>query len=73
VRFAEFEAPDETAAVALAKSYRNGQPMELWCRHRKVAIFDGAGMTAASGAAPSRPAPGSSANAGGALDKPIRA
>ena len=42
VRFAEFEAPDETAAVALAESNPDGRPMELWCRHRKVATFDGA-------------------------------
>jgi hypothetical protein len=40
LRFAEFEAPDDAAAVALAAEHEGGQPLELWCRHRKVKRFE---------------------------------
>jgi hypothetical protein len=46
LRFTEFEAPDDAAAVALAEAHRDGGPMELWCRQRKVRAFDGTGMAA---------------------------
>ena len=32
----EFHADDDAAAVRLAAELRNGQPMELWSRDRKV-------------------------------------
>lgn len=32
----EFLADDDAAATALALELRNGQPMELWSRDRKV-------------------------------------
>lgn len=34
--FREFEAETDEAAVALAEQWRNGRPMELWNRHRKL-------------------------------------
>lgn len=39
-RFAEFEAPDDVAAIALASEHEGEQPLELWCGHRKVKRFD---------------------------------
>ena len=35
-RFAEFEAPDDRAAVALASEHLGENPLELWCERRKV-------------------------------------
>jgi hypothetical protein len=35
-RFAEFEAPDDDAALALAAEHEGEAPMELWCERRKV-------------------------------------
>ena len=32
----EFHADDDAAAVQLVAELRNGQPMELWSRDRKV-------------------------------------
>jgi hypothetical protein len=32
----EFHAEDDAAAIAAASHLRNGQPMELWSRDRKV-------------------------------------
>lgn len=39
-RFAEFEASDDIAAIALASEHEGHQPLELWCEHRKVKRFD---------------------------------
>lgn len=39
-RFAEFEAPDDEAAEALAAEHEGVQPLELWCLHRKVRRFE---------------------------------
>jgi hypothetical protein len=36
----EFDADDDDAALAVAESWRNGQPMELWNRHRKLKHWD---------------------------------
>ena len=38
--FREFEAEDDGAALALAEQWRNGTPMELWNRHRKLKHWD---------------------------------
>jgi hypothetical protein len=38
-RFAEYEAPDDEAALALAAEHEGERPLELWCRHRKVRTF----------------------------------
>lgn len=35
-RFAEFEAPDDDAALALALEHEGIAPLELWCERRKV-------------------------------------
>lgn len=35
-RFADFEAPDDAAALKLAHEHAGEQPLELWCRQRKV-------------------------------------
>ena len=45
-RFAEFEAPTDDAAEALAAEHEGAQPLELWCLHRKVRRFDPAFLTA---------------------------
>jgi hypothetical protein len=37
VRFAEYEAADDGAAIALAHREQDDMPQELWCRHRMVA------------------------------------
>jgi hypothetical protein len=34
--FREFEADDDMAALDVAKGWRDGRPMELWSRNRKV-------------------------------------
>ena len=34
--FREFEAESDESAVAIAEHWRNGTPMELWNRHRKL-------------------------------------
>lgn len=39
-RFAEFEAPDHEAAIALAAEHEGAQPLELWCQHTKVRRFE---------------------------------
>ena len=36
LRFADFEAPDDDAAAALAGEYVAENPLELWSGHRKV-------------------------------------
>ena len=38
-RFAEFEAPDDAAAIALAAEHQGQVPLELWCEKRKVRHF----------------------------------
>jgi len=35
-RFREFDAEDDGAAVAIAEGWREGRPMELWNRNRKL-------------------------------------
>jgi hypothetical protein len=35
-RFAEFEAPDHEAALALASEHVGENPLELWCDRCKV-------------------------------------
>jgi hypothetical protein len=40
LRFAEFEAADDEAAIALAAGEEGPQPLELWCRQRKVKRFE---------------------------------
>jgi hypothetical protein len=40
IRFAEFEAVDDEAAIALAAEQEGPQPLELWCRQRKVKRFE---------------------------------
>ena len=61
LRFAEFEAPDDEAAVALAAEQEGGQPLELWCRQRKVRRFESVAgrRQGAEKPAPSTPGRGS--------------
>jgi hypothetical protein len=40
LRFAEFEALEDEAAIALAAEHQGTGPLELWCRQRKVKRFD---------------------------------
>ena len=35
-RFADFEAPDDSAALSLAREHIGDNPLELWCGSRKV-------------------------------------
>jgi hypothetical protein len=39
LRFAEFEAPDDEAALALADEHQGSNALELWCGKRKVRHF----------------------------------
>ena len=39
--FREFEAADDAEALAIAESWREDRPMELWNRHRKLKHWDG--------------------------------
>ena len=39
-RFAEFSAPDDQGAIALAGEHVGDHPLELWNEHRKVRRFD---------------------------------
>lgn len=39
-RFAEYEAVDDAAALALTAEHEGSEPMELWCQHRKVRFFE---------------------------------
>ena len=41
LRFAEFEAPGDEAAIERAARSEGKDPLELWCRHRKVARLEG--------------------------------
>jgi hypothetical protein len=34
--FREFEAESDSTALELAERWHNGNPMELWNRHRKL-------------------------------------
>ena len=34
--FREFEAEEDSQAIEMAENWRNGRPMELWNRHRKL-------------------------------------
>ena len=38
--FREFEAEDDRAALSAADRLHEGQPMELWNRHRKLKHWD---------------------------------
>ena len=38
--FREFEAADDAEALAIAESWREDRPMELWNRHRKLKHWD---------------------------------
>jgi hypothetical protein len=38
--FREFEADGDSTAIELALGWRNGQPMELWNRQRKLKRWD---------------------------------
>jgi hypothetical protein len=40
--FREFEAADDSTAVALAEDARGRSPMELWCGNRKVRRWEAA-------------------------------
>jgi hypothetical protein len=37
--FHEIEAPDDAEAVRVASTHCGPQPLELWCRNRKVRSF----------------------------------
>ena len=39
--FREFEAPNDAAAMALAEGWRDGRPMELWNRERRLRRWEG--------------------------------
>ena len=39
-RFAEFEAPDDHGALALASEHEGAKPLELWCEHRRIARIE---------------------------------
>jgi hypothetical protein len=43
--FREFEAEDDQAALATAEGWREGQPMELWNRERKLKHWDGEALS----------------------------
>ena len=43
--FREFEAETDDIAVEIAERARNGRPMELWNRHRKLKHWDEAHVT----------------------------
>ena len=36
-RFEEFDAPDDAAAIVVAKTRQGLLALELWCSHRKIA------------------------------------
>ena len=38
--FREFEAEDDSVAIVIAEGWRDGQPMELWNRQRKLKRWD---------------------------------
>jgi hypothetical protein len=38
--FREFEAEDDSIAVGIAEGWRNGSPMELWNRERKLQCWE---------------------------------
>ena len=46
-RFEEIEAADDVAAVRIARNHAGHQPLELWCRSRKVKRFDATVIAAA--------------------------
>ena len=46
-RFEEIEAVDDVAAVRIARKQAGEQPLELWCRGRKVKRFEAAVIAAA--------------------------
>ena len=45
-RFAEFEAPDDRQASALAREHVGEYPLELWCERRKVHRIEAAAKPA---------------------------
>ncbi len=40
IRFEEYEAPGDEAAIVLAEEHVGDHPLELWCQHRKVRAFE---------------------------------
>ncbi len=46
-RFEEIEAADDVEAVRIARKQAGQQPLELWCRHRKVKRFEASVIAAA--------------------------
>jgi hypothetical protein len=38
--FREFEAESDAAAIAVAERWKNGAPMELWNRERRLERWD---------------------------------
>lgn len=40
IRFAEYEAPDDESATALAREQECDDALELWSHHRKVARIE---------------------------------
>jgi hypothetical protein len=45
VRFADFEAPSDDAAMAFANEERGELALELWRDHKKLAEIDGINFT----------------------------
>jgi len=43
--FREFDAEDDGAAVAVAESWNDGRPMELWNRERRLKQWESAGSS----------------------------
>ena len=44
-RFEEFDAPDDTAAIAWAGTMKGPLSLELWCAQRKVTRIEAADLT----------------------------
>ena len=42
MKFAEYEAPDDQSAIALALEHEGEQALELWCGRRKVTRIEAA-------------------------------
>ncbi len=40
LRFAEFEAPDDEAALSLSREHEGEMPLELWSKRRKIARIE---------------------------------
>lgn len=42
IRFAEYQAPDDQAAIGLAQEQEGANPLEIWSGHRKVGRIEAA-------------------------------